>query len=421
MSASTTSATGNLASMPTQKIVQPETRLESLQRRIVFRMLSKVSGGQLTVKTPGGGEFVFGVIDHPRQAVVEIHENKFFARVLRSGRMAPGEGFMKGEWSADDPAVALEILARTIEKSRRSGALRIPDAMVRLRPKWRRRNNKSRARKHISAHYDMGNDLFELMLDRSMAYSCAIWPSAESTLEEAQLNKFETMCAKLELERGQRLLDIGCGWGGFAIHAAKHHGVRVVGVTLSERQHAFATERVKAEGLEHLIDIRLQDYRTLVEKFDRVASTEMLEAIGAREVNRFFKTLEKLLEDDGVACIQTIALPDQRLDAYLRTRDWIEKYIFPGGQLTSLAAIQSSLIRTGTLMIRDVQEIGAHYAPTLRAWRDRLKKNSEELSKLGYDEEFGRMMTYYLSFCEAGFSSGMLRDMQLVITRPVKG
>ncbi len=214
-----------------------------------------------------------------------------------------------------------------------------------------------------------------------------------------------------------RVLEVGCGWGGFALHAARHNGVHVTGVTLSERQHELATARVRDAGLAGQVDLRLTDYRTLEGRFDRIASIEMFEAIGEREFETYFATLDRLLADDGIACVQTIALPDQRWHAYRRRTDWIQRYVFPGGFLPSIEAISRSMRRASSLVLHDLEEIGIHYARTLQEWRDRFLDHRPPLLEAGYDDRFQRLWEYYLAFCEAGFRSRQLRDVQIVLAR----
>jgi cyclopropane-fatty-acyl-phospholipid synthase len=349
---------------------------------------------------------------------MHIRSERLWWRLLRRPRLAPGETFVDGLWTSDDPATALEILARNNER-RRQASGKAPYGLARFRPHLPRRNNPERAQSYIHRHYDLGNDLFEAFLDPSMTYSCAVFEHDDQSLEQAQHAKYERICRKLQLLPGLRVLEIGCGWGGFAIHAAREHGVHVTGVTISRRQHELALERVRDAGLEHLIDIRYADYRTLDGTWDRIASIEMFEAIGEREYPTFFRKVDALLASDGIACMQTIALPDQHWEGYRRTRDWIQTYVFPGGLLPSIGAISSAMSRSGALTLQDVDEIGVHYARTLQEWRTRFLAQRADLAQRGYDERFQRIWEYYLAFCEAGFRSRILRDVQLVLTRPV--
>ncbi|MCB0879031.1 MAG: class I SAM-dependent methyltransferase [Thermoleophilia bacterium] len=389
----------------------------SIMRRRVLAAAGSLRSGRLDVTMPDGSVHGFGPVDHPRRASVRIRSERLWARLLRRPRLAPGETFVDGLWDSDDPALVLEVLARETELRRRERGGR-PYRWARLRPHRPRRNDPRRARAYIHRHYDLGNDLFTAFLDPTITYSCAVFERPDQSLEQAQVAKYERICRKLQLRPGMRVLEIGCGWGGFALHAATHHGVHVTGVTISEQQYELARERVADAGLQDRIEIRLADYRTLDGRWDRIASIEMFEAIGEREFDNYFATVDRLLARDGIACVQTIALPDQRWDGYRRTRDWIQQYIFPGGLLPSIEAISRSMRRSSELMLHDLEEIGIHYARTLELWRERFLARRHDLADAGYDERFQRVWEYYLSFCEAGFRSRILRDVQLVLTRP---
>jgi cyclopropane-fatty-acyl-phospholipid synthase len=390
----------------------------SLVRRRLLTAGSGIVDGLLDVTLVDGSSIQLGDPNHPRRARVEVRSDRIWLRLLRNVRMAPGECFVEGLWESDDPATVLEILARTTER-RRLEAGRMPYGIARWRPHLPRRTDPARARSYVSRHYDLGNDLFESFLDPTMTYSCAIFDEDATTLEQAQHAKYERICRKLQLQPGTHLLEIGCGWGGFAMHAATVHGVRVTAVTISERQHEYASARVHAAGLDELVDIQLVDYRTLRGRWDRIASIEMFEAIGEREFPTFFATVDRLLAEDGIACMQTIAVPDRRWPGYRRTNDWIQRYVFPGGLLPSLEAITRSMRRASELHVHDVEEIGIHYAPTLQQWRLALLTNRDQLLEAGYDERFQRIWEYYLAFCEAGFRARILRNVQLVLTRPM--
>jgi cyclopropane-fatty-acyl-phospholipid synthase len=288
----------------------------------------------------------------------------------------------------------------------------------RRRPRLPARSDLPGARRDIQYHYDLGNDLYALFLDPSWTYSCAVFEHPGMSLEEAQGAKYRRICDKLDLGPGSHVLEIGCGWGGFALHAATEYGARVTGLTLSEEQAALARERVAAAGLEDRVEILLQDYRTLEGSFTHVASIEMLEAIGHRELPVYFRAVDRLLAPGGVACIQTIAVPDQRYERYRRGNDWIRQYVFPGALIPSLDAITSAMTRSSELIVHGVENIGYHYARTLRLWRERFLENRDQVLALGYDERFVRTWEFYLAFCEAGFRTRALHDYQLVLTRP---
>jgi cyclopropane-fatty-acyl-phospholipid synthase len=327
-----------------------------------------------------------------------------------------GEAYVDGDWDCDDLVALFSILGRSLHASSDHPAIRQLFRLQERRPHLPERQTLTAARDNIHAHYDLGNDLFRLMLDPTMAYSCAYWESDAMTLEEAQRAKFRRICEKLRLGRDDHVLEIGCGWGGFAIHAAQEHECRVTGLTISPSQAELARERVVEAGVGHLVEIVERDYRLVEGSFTRVASIEMLEAIGLAEYETYFRTIDRLLAPGGVAVIQTIGVPDDRFERYRRTPDWIQQYIFPGSLLPSVESIARA-VATTHLMIAGLEEIGIGYARTLREWRERVWENVDAVRALGYDDRFLRIWTYYLAYCEAGFAIRALRDVQLVLTR----
>jgi cyclopropane-fatty-acyl-phospholipid synthase len=386
----------------------------SLVRNRFIRLLEQhLIHGRMSVTFPDATTRVFGpdAPDLPT-ATLTIHSDHFWTTLLRRRLLGPGEAFVAGEWSSDDPAIVLELLARSLERAKHR-----PYRFARFRPHLPQRNNARRARSFIQQHYDLGNDLFTAFLDPTMTYSCAVFEHENQTLEDAQRTKYDRICRKLDLKPGMRVLEIGCGWGGFAMHAATNYGVHVTGVTISDNQFELATQRVRDAGLNEQIDIHLADYRTLTGTWDRIASIEMFEAIGEREFENYFRTVDDRLGPNGIACIQTIALPDSRWDGSRRTKNWIQEYIFPGGHLPSVEAISIAMRRASALHLHDLEEIGIHYARTLREWRNAFMSQLGDLEKAGYDTRFQRIWEFYLCFCEAGFQARILRDVQLVLTR----
>jgi cyclopropane-fatty-acyl-phospholipid synthase len=271
----------------------------------------------------------------------------------------------------------------------------------------------ARARRNIAYHYDLGNDLFALMLDETMTYSCAVFEHDDEPLADAQRRKYRRICERLRLEPGDRVLEIGCGWGGFAQLAAAEYACSVTGLTISAAQAAFARERTAG------LDVRIleQDYREHRGTYTKIASIEMLEAIGDRQFGAYFETIDKLLEPNGIACVQTILVPDDRWHRYRKTPDWIERYVFPGCLIPSLGALAQAAAGSSRLMIHEVDEIGVHYAQTLCRWRRRFHENIDQVRRLGYDERFERTWDFYLAFCEAAFRTRVLGDAQLTLAR----
>jgi cyclopropane-fatty-acyl-phospholipid synthase len=386
-------------------------------RRAAFRALERLQGGTLVLRYPDGRGRTFGDGNGPVATLAVRDPGAFWEAVARRPRVALGEAYVDGVWDSDDLVALFTLLGRAVERTSHQPAVRALHRLQALRPDRAQRQSLDAAPGNLRAHYDLGNDLFALMLDPTMTYSCAYWERPDMTLEEAQLAKLRTVCRKLRLGPSDRVLEIGCGWGSLAIVAAREHGSRVTGLTLSPSQAQLARDRVREAGVEHLVEIREQDYRLVDETFTRVASIEMLEAIGHAELGTFCTTLDRLLEPGGAAVVQTIAVPDERYERYRRGTDWIREHVFPGALLPSVESIARALART-RLMITGLEEIGIGYAATLRAWRENVERHRARLGELGYDDRFVRLWTFYLAYCEAGFEIRALRDVQLVLTRP---
>ena len=383
--------------------------LERAAAATLERALAGLEGGTLEVELPGGGTRRYGAGAPVRLA---IHDPAFLRRVATRGKLGLGESYTAGEWDSDDLVALFELLLRNGDAvaERHAGVRRL----LELRPRLHRRNGPARARRNIAYHYDLGNDLFALMLDETMTYSCAVFERPDMSLVEAQRAKYERLCRLLELGPDDHVLEIGCGWGGFARYAAERHGCRVTGITISREQAALARERT--HGLP--VEILEQDYRGVEGSFTKVVSIEMIEAIGADQFGTFFATIDRVLAPGGRAAVQTILVPDQRWDRYRRTPDWIERYVFPGCLIPSLAALTNAAARHSRLGIYSVDEIGEHYAETLRHWRASFHRRIEEVRALGYDGRFERTWDFYLAFCEAAFRMRALRDAQLLLARP---
>jgi len=348
---------------------------------------------------------------------LRIKDWRFFRRALSGGDIGVGESYMAGEWDCSD----LVGLCRLSLLQQEVMGYDSPWGWVgRLAQRAQRRlsaNTLSGSRRNIQYHYDLSNDLYRLFLDESLTYSCGVFTAPSSTLEEAQIEKIDGACRRLALQPHHHLLEIGSGWGSFALHAAKRYGCRITSITLSEQQLALARRRVEEAGLGGQVEIRLQDYRQVRGSFDRIVSIEMLEAVGYEYFPTFFAACDRLLKPGGRLFLQTITVPDQRFEAYRRQFDWIRKYIFPGGCLASIHAIATA-IRTHTqFQIQWLRDIGPHYARTLRGWRERFTGNLPEVRRLGFDERFIRMWDFYLASCEAGFDVGYIGDAQMLLAR----
>ncbi len=387
-----------------------------IARRLAFRALAAVEGGEVVLRYPDGRGRRFGDGAGPSIVVDLRRPDVFWEKLALRTRVGFGESYVDGDWDCDDLVGLFSLLGHNLETTAEHPVLKRLYRLQELRPPGRQRQTLDVARDNIHAHYDLGNDLFALMLDPTMTYSCAYWERPELTLEEAQLAKHRHIAAKLMLGPDDHVLEIGCGWGGFALVAAREYGCRVTGLTLSPSQAALARERVAAAGLQDRIEILEQDYRLTRGRFTKIVSIEMFEAIGLAEYEPYFSAIDRLLAPDGLACVQTIGVPDHRFERYRRRPDWIQQTIFPGSLLPSLAAVAQA-VATTRLQVYSVEEIGIGYARTLREWRASVARNTDRIRALGYDDRFLRIWDFYLAYCEAGFAIRSLRDMQIVLSR----
>lgn len=395
-----------------------EARLRPLARASVLRAARQLRVGELTVRLPGGEFERFGDARTGPSAELEVADEDFFARVLTRGEIGFGETYVDGLWSTPDLVALLELGARNraaLDLDR--GWARVP---ARLLARWRHRrrgNSEGGSRHNIHAHYDLGNELYALFLDETMTYSSALFEHPGQPLAEAQRAKYRRIAEDAAIGPGSRVLEIGCGWGGFALFAAERYGCSVTALTISEAQAALARERVAEAGLADRIEVRLLDYRRATGHYDAVVSIEMLEAVGADYYRTFFETVERALVPGGRAAIQTIALPDRAYAAQRDGANWMQTYIFPGGLLPSLAEVERALDGT-SLLLTSVRDIGPHYATTLAEWRARFLGAPAEVHALGFDERFVRMWEYYLALSEVGFRTRHTQDLQIVLEKP---
>lgn len=394
------------------------TWLESIARRAVIERLGLIRNGSLTL-IDGKDRFRFGDPNSDLAASVTVTDPRFYADVAFGGAVGGGEAFMRGYWQTDCLTNVVRIFAQNRDTLNQmdSGLGRFARPLRRL---FHRLNENSRkgSRRNISAHYDLGNEFFELWLDRRMQYSAAIFPDHDAGLDEAQRVKLERLCEKLALRPTDHLLEIGTGWGGLAIYAAQQYGCRVTTTTISREQHDFARARIAEAGLEDRVELLLCDYRDLEGSYDKLVSVEMLEAVGHKFHSTYFRKCSELLKPDGLMVLQTITIADQRYEVAKRSVDFIQRYIFPGGCLPSLTSITESLVANTDLRITHAEDIGTHYARTLRHWHERLFERVDEVLEMGYSQEFLRMWKYYLCYCEGGFLERVIGNLQLVAMRP---
>ncbi|HET8801427.1 MAG TPA: cyclopropane-fatty-acyl-phospholipid synthase family protein [Marinobacter sp.] len=394
--------------------------LSQFARHLVIQQLRQLADGVLTVTEPGYGDQVFGDGDtrYP-PAQLTIHDHSTWRDLLTGGSVGAAEAYVAGDWSSPDLVALLRFFTRNVD---RMNAFEDRFSWV-TKPTlkglhWLNRNTRAGSRKNISAHYDLGNDLFETFLDPTMMYSSAIYPDDEATLDIAAVHKLDTICRKLALQPGDRVIEIGTGWGGFAIHAAKHYGCHVTTTTISREQLELARKRVREAGLEDRITLLFDDYRDLQGQFDKLVSIEMIEAVGPHFLDSYVSRIDALLKPDGLALVQAITMPEQRYHRALRNVDFIQRYIFPGSFIPSLGAILQSVGSQSRLVLTHTEDTGFHYARTLRDWCKRFMAQRDQLDAMGYDEAFRRLWHFYFAYCEAGFSERAIGVSQLLLAKP---
>jgi cyclopropane-fatty-acyl-phospholipid synthase len=386
-------------------------------RRAVETVLDGIRLGALEVVAEDGTVRTFGTGEHPLAARIEVHDARFWTRLASGGSVGLGESYVRGEWSSPDLVTLIRLLIANRPALRRVTPATVWNVVVDRVGHALRGNRIGRARRNIVAHYDLSNDLYRLFLDDSMTYSCARFESEGQSLEDAQRAKLRSVAERARLRPGLRVLEIGCGWGAFAVMAAREHGCHVTAVTLSDAQFSYVQDLVAREGLEDRVEVRLIDYRRLEGTYDRIVSIEMLEAVGHRYLGTYFRAVDRLLAPDGLAVVQVITLPDQRERSYRRRPDFIQSAIFPGGHLPSLTSMARAMTRRSQLFVEDLENLGPHYAETLRQWRERFLGRLDEVRRLGFDDTFVRLWEFYLAYCEGAFLARYLNDLQLVLTR----
>jgi len=389
--------------------------MTGLSRWMVLLLLRRITTGSLVI-VEGGERHVYG--SGAPVATVRVHSSRVWPMLLRGSR-GLAEAFAQGLWDSPDLVALIRLAARNAGGLDRLGARVAPvrwplqRASALLRP-----GTKLRARRDIAAHYDLGNELFARMLDPTMSYSCAVFERHGMTLEQAQVAKLERICEKLELGPQDRVIEIGAGWGAFALYAARTRGCHVTTTTISREQHEYAVEQVRRAGLDDRVTVLMDDYRDLHGRYDKLVSIEMIEAVGWRQYATFFATCSQLLAADGAMLLQAITIDDRAHEVEKASKSFINTYIFPGGCLPSLAVITRELARRTDMQATGLEDLTPHYVETLRRWRANFTANTAALAELGYDERFRRIWTLYLAYCEAGFAERRIRDIQLLLTKP---
>lgn len=394
-------------------------------RTIAFNCLYKINIGCLTIvesfdESQSNQRTMFGKPrnDEP-QALIEVKNPAFYARLLTGGSIAAGEAYMEAWWDSPDLTALMELMALNLSaldslENRTSLLSKLSYKVTH----WLNRNTLANSQKNIHAHYDLSNDLYRTFLDEKMLYSSAIFSSPKDSLEQAQINKMERLCQQLKLKPTDKVIEIGTGWGAMAIYMAENYGCHVTTTTISEEQYCYAREQIQQRGLEHQITLLKEDYRQLKGQYDKLVSIEMIEAVGKQFLNSYIQKCQSLLKPKGLMAIQAITITDQRYDYYSDNVDFIQKYIFPGGFLPSITALTQAATKRSDLVLRDLFDIGEDYAKTLNQWYLRFNAAEHRVRALGFDDTFIRMWNYYFCYCEGGFRAKSISTVHMTFERP---
>ena len=391
--------------------------LRALAERGVRRRLSDLKRGGVAITGPDGPQLLGGVSG--LRAAITVHSPHFWTDVALGGTLGAAESYILGRWSADDLTLLCRIFARnlpltdTMERGWARFASQAARGLHALR-----RNTRRGALANIEAHYDLGNDFFRFVLDETMSYSCAVFASPDESLASASRRKIDMACRKLDLVPTDHLLEIGTGWGALATHAAKSYGCRVTTTTVSKEQFHLARKRVREAGLADRVQVILRDYRELSGRYDKIVSIEMIEAVGHEYLKEYFARCSRLLADDGLMLLQAILMAEHRYESYRRSADFIQRYVFPGSCLLSMAVIGREVAAATDMRMIHLEDLTPHYPETLRRWRANFRAARASIRALGYSEEFARLWEFYLAYCEAGFEERLIGDVQLLLAKP---
>ena len=390
----------------------------ALLRRGVLRQLSQLKSGHLVV-IENGERLVFGDSGAGLVGEVQIHDASVWGMIASNGSIGAGEAFIHGYWSSPDLTKVIRVLVSNMDvlDAMEGGLARLGRPLIRGLH-WINRNTRKGSQKNIAAHYDLGNDMFEQFLDPTMMYSAAQFLTADDTLEQAQLNKLQRICQKLDLKPADHLLEIGTGWGSMALYAAQHYGCKVTTTTLSKEQFDYTQTRIEALGLQEQVTLLLEDYRDLTGQYDKLVSIEMIEAVGHHFLPSYFKQCARLLKPHGLMLLQAITIREQRYEQAKSSVDFIQRYIFPGGALPSVQKMLEIVGKDTDMNLMHMEDFGLHYAKTLRLWHENFRRAHGRLTELGYDEYFLRLWEFYLCYCEGGFLERSIGTAQLLLAKP---
>jgi cyclopropane-fatty-acyl-phospholipid synthase len=381
-----------------------------LSENFIINKLNLIKNGNLKLINYDKKDYIFGELNKSIQADIKINNPKFYFNILKGGSTGLAECYVRDEFSTSDLTSLIELTANNIDLTHRFSGILNNSLLKNILKNIFFSNTKNKSREYISKHYDLGNEFFSVWLDKTLTYSSAIYEKPSDNLANAQLNKYNKLIELIKPKSGDKILEIGCGWGGFAEHLAKNHDIKLDCITISRKQLEFAKKRIFNAGLNDKVDIKFLDYRDVNGKYDSITSIEMIEAVGEKYLNKYFSTIKNNLKYGGISAIQAIIIKDELFDRYRTNEDFIQKYIFPGGFLPSLKSIKNYSENSGLKLV-DCNSYGTHYSNTLREWRKNFIKSWGEISKQGFDQSFKKIWDFYFSYCEAGFKS---RNIDLI-------
>lgn len=393
---------------------KPLSWLERLGQRALFKLLSQLHVGRL-VLTQGTQQWSFGQQDQSEPIELQIHDPKFYQYLVLRGSIGISEAYMQAYWSSPNLVKLIELVIQNHAVFQGiEGKFSLLEKLRNSLGVWLLKNDLAKAKENVLKHYDLGNDMFELFLDKSMMYSCAVYPEVTANLQQASEYKLGLICDKLALKSTDHLLEIGTGWGGLACYAAKHYGCKVTTTTISDKQYEYAKKRFNDEGVSDRVELLNVDYRELTGQYDKLVSVEMIEAISYKNYDSFFETCDRLLKEDGLMLIQAIIINDQNYERAKNEIDFIRKYIFPGGCLPSIARMSQAILDKTQCHLLNLETIGEYYVTTLMDWRKGFLANHDKIIGLGFSEDFIRTWDYYFCYCAAAFNQGYINDIQAV-------